>query len=364
MNKALEDLQAGRDPFAPSRDGERGEFYQSVAKWSKWLVILAGVLSFVVSHTLSEAPTGDPSAQYVRVGTGWVCMLMFVVSLVLGVVALCVMRRHGSEGILRPALTGVCISAFCIYLFGDGFLRGYRNARARAELNEKINQIRARERMYLTNNSPITTESELKKINEAQSILDHATQNSSGDQALLSQAMSAYLTRTKVELARFAKAADPIGDVADFDMRKVNHPEDLNKQIQQVKNFMAANEKLLEFVNNSDNLLIGELQKVHLPQNRIDEAMKGYRFAIEGQNDLAIKIRLQDRRFGEALLGTLGLLADNWGKWKYSTEKKTVLFEDHTVWKKYIGYLDELEAAQKEETSVQRQLYTLKSKQR
>jgi hypothetical protein len=184
MNKALEDLQAGRDPYTPSLDEGRGELYQNVAKWSKWLVILAGVLGFVVSRTLSETPGGDPSVRYVYLGTGAVCCLMWLASLILGVIALISMRKYGMEGIVKPALGGVCVSVFCLYLFGDGFVRGFRNARARAELQEKVKQIRARDRMDFTNEAPITATGELKKINEAQSIIDQAARDSSGDQGV------------------------------------------------------------------------------------------------------------------------------------------------------------------------------------
>jgi hypothetical protein len=175
--------------------------------------------------------------------------------------------------------------------------------------------------------------------------------------------MSAYLTKAKAPIAAYAKAVEPIKNLAEFKVSQVNRQDQLETHIQQVKIFMTANDKLLAFLKNSDNVLIGEFQNVGLPQTGIDQAMKGYRRAMAGQNELSIKIRMHDKNIGDALLGALGLLDDNWGKWRYSTEKDTVLFDDHTLWKKYIGYLKDLEAAQKEEAGLQRQLVELKGKE-
>src|SRR4051794_32961486 len=121
MNKALEDLQAGRDPFAPSPDDSKSEFYQNLAKWSKWLTILAAALYFVVSRSLPDAPPGDQGRRYVLLGLAVVCGLMLLTSLVLGIIALCAVPKYGSEDILKPALRGVIVSLLVIAGFGYGY---------------------------------------------------------------------------------------------------------------------------------------------------------------------------------------------------------------------------------------------------
>jgi len=363
MNKALEDLQAGRDPFASTRDDSDSERYQNIAKWSRWLTILAGVLGYVVTHTLSETAAGDPSTRYVKLGTGLVCCLMVLASLILGIIALCAIPKHGSEGILKPALLGVIISIVFLSLFGSGFVRGYQNSRARAALDDQVKKIRARDRMDLTNDQPISASSQVKKLNETQSALDQAAQNSSGDQALVARAMSAYFAKGRAQAARYATAAEPIEKIARFNMSGVTQQNQVEAQIQQVKAFVAENDKLLTFLRDSDQLLTGELENIHLPQHRIDEVMKGYRRAIAGQNDLSVKVRIQDKNIGTALLGALELLDANWGKWKYNTDQKTIIFDDHVVWKKYIACLKQVDAAQKEQSKAQQQLAELIGKQ-
>ena len=77
MNKALEDLQAGRDPFAPPKEDNDSKFFQNIAKWSSRLPLVAGIFCFVVLKTMKEFTDGGQSAQYVRLVTLGICGLLF-----------------------------------------------------------------------------------------------------------------------------------------------------------------------------------------------------------------------------------------------------------------------------------------------
>src|SRR4051794_14873437 len=103
MNKALEELQAGRDPLAPSPDESNSEFYKNVAKWCSWLPLLAGAFCFVVSKTLKDFTDGGHGVQFVRLCALGVGSLMILTSLILGLIALTGIRKCGTEGILKPA---------------------------------------------------------------------------------------------------------------------------------------------------------------------------------------------------------------------------------------------------------------------
>jgi hypothetical protein len=363
MNKALEDLQAGRDPFAPSREDDNAELFQNFAKWSRWLTILAGVLAYVVTRTLPETAAGDPSTRYIRLGTGLVCCLMVLASLVLGIIALSAMRKHGTDGILKPALLGVTISIVFLSFFGSGFVRGYQNAQARAALDEQVKKIRARDRMDLTNDQPLSAEARMKQLNETQSVLDQAANSSSGDQALITRAMSGYLTRAKAEVTRYSATLEPIPQISRFDMSAVTQQNQVEAQMQQVKAFIAANDKLLAFLKNTDQILIGELEAVQLSQLGIDAAMRGFRRSLSGQNELTLKVRMQDKNIGMALLGALELIDSNWGKWKYSTDGRMVIFDDPAVRQKFIACLKQVDTAKKEQLNAQRELAALIGKQ-
>jgi hypothetical protein len=87
--------------------------------------------------------------------------------------------------------------------------------------------------------------------------------------------------------------------------------------------------------------------------------MKGYHRGAAAQTEVAVKIRDQDVIIGNSMLAAYDILEANWGKWKWNVEQRTVVFDDHVVWKKYIACLDAIEAADSEETRLQKQLLAL-----
>jgi hypothetical protein len=360
MNKALEDLQAGRDPFAPSPEKLKKEFYQNIGRWSKWLAIFAAAFVFaIIAWGPTKSAPGGTVTHYVRLGLAAACVLMLFTSLILGVIALCAMPRFGSDGILKPTVRGIILSILCLAFFANGYRKLEQNRQALSKLAGHTKQVQAEDNQAQAGEQGPSGSNEVKRLNTVQRVLDQTAQDSTGAQALAMRAMSAFFAKAKVPLANYAKAVEPMKDVMELDMSHINRREQLQTQVQTVKSFMAASEALSAFEKNSERVLNDELAGVHLSQVEIDATMRGYRSGSAGQNELSAKMHEQDKRQGTALLGALNLLDANWGKWKYSAEQKDLAFDDHTVWKKYIAYLNELAAVAIEQSKLHEQLGAL-----
>src|SRR2546427_492399 len=61
-----------------------------------------------------------------------IALLLLVVGLVLGVIALFGIRKHGTRGILAPALAGILISGLLVFIFVTNFLAARAKARRAA----------------------------------------------------------------------------------------------------------------------------------------------------------------------------------------------------------------------------------------
>jgi hypothetical protein len=362
MNKALEDLQAGRDPFAPKPEELASEFYQNIAKWSTWMTILAAVFCFVVSRTLPAATPGDHLDRYMRFGFLAVCGLMLLASIVLGVIALCAIPKYGSEGVLKPALRGIIVSLLLLGSFGNSYSQGLKNQKALLAMEQRAKDLRAQESKGLATGKISDVSAHLKKLNAAASALDQASHDSAGSQALAIKAMGGFLAKTRVLLVNYVKAAKPMETMTGLDTKNITRQDQLQTQRETVKTFLAANRSLMDYYKNSETVLSNELASAQLSQAEIDGALKGYRRGGAGQYDVSIKLREQDERVGLALVAGLDLLDANWGKWKYSAEKEAALFDDHKVWKKFIACLDDLTAAYKEAGQLQQQSAVLAKK--
>ena len=64
-----------------------------------------------------------------------VCALVVILSLILGIVALCGMREHGPQKILIPSIFGISINGLIILFFAFALIAGF--IEGRAELREK-----------------------------------------------------------------------------------------------------------------------------------------------------------------------------------------------------------------------------------
>jgi hypothetical protein len=357
MNKALEDLQAGRDPFVSSHEESAPEHTYTMARLSLWLPIIAAVLSVGVMNAL-KGETGAIVAL-VTLATAGVFVIMIVTSIVLGAIALAGMPRNGSEGILGRSLWGIGLSLVLLGFFGVGLLRGVMTSQATRTMHEATLQMQADMKKDIDTGRGISADRQEARLNDLKASMDSAAQGTSGDAALLAQAGSAYLSRIQATMKDYASAANGLRNPPVLDMNGVTQRSQLQARKELVKKFMAENEKLRAFAVNSEQIFNEEMIRVSVPEAERQSGLDAFRKSSAGKHDLQMKIRDDDHEMGVAMLAMLDLLDENWGKWTYNPDRKKVLFNNDATLDQYITYRDEITAAGQEQKKFQSQLVSI-----
>jgi hypothetical protein len=359
MNKALEDLQAGRDPYAAAREAEPDpEPYYRAAKASLWLPITAVLFSEAIREALPAMP--GQVGRWATIGAGGIAFLLLLAGLVVAIVALCGVPKHGREGILTRSLIGICLSLILLGFFAtgvvNGFTRAWQNHKMAQSINESARDITTGMKQDLEQGHEISIARQQRRLDGMQQSLAAASEGASGDTALVAKAGAAYLQKLQPLVAEYAEAAKSLKEPPILDLRGLERREQLQAKKALVQKFLATNEKITAFTANPEKRFRAELEKASVPAKTVEASLAGFRKSVTSRSELTAKIRDDDRRMGNALLGMLDLLDANWGRWSYNTQKQKTIFQDDAVLDKYIGYRDEVEAAGREQKRLQTQL--------
>ena len=358
MNKALEDLQAGRDPFAAAREAEPNpEPYYQAASASVWLPILSVVFCKVIVEA-TKAMSG-PASHWVALGAGAIAGLLLLAGLVVAIVALCGIPRHGRERILVRSLIGLSLSLLFLGVFAtgivSGFTKAWQNRTIAQSIRESSKEIATGTKRDVEQGRGISVARQQLRIEGMQHSLEAASEGASGDTALLAKASAAYLQKLQPVMKEYGDAVKSLMEPPILNLDGVERREQLQARRVLVQRFLAVNEKLAAFTANPEKRFREELEKGSVPAKTVEAALAGYRKSAASQADVAAKIRNDDRRMGNALLGMLDVLDANWGRWSYNTQKQKTIFQDDAALDKYIGYREEMEAATKEQKRLQAQ---------
>jgi len=356
MNKALEDLQAGRDPFALAHEAESNHetFYYGAAKWCAALPVVAGV-TVKVWTTISKGVEG-PNARWLAVGAGGLFVLLLLAALVLGIIALCGTAKLGRQGLLGRSIWGIVASLILLTLFGAGVLRGVRDVATVRALTASSKRLQEDTKRDFERGDGVSPEKQELRVARLQAQMESASQLSSGNTALFAQSASAYLQRMQPIMREYSTATKQLQQPSVLDMRGVERREQLGAKKNSVKKFMTANDNLRNFVVNGEKICQEELERAQMPPEARATALKGFQQGFAKTKEVNLQIREDDQRMGVAMLGMLELLDSNWGKWRYNTARAKVVFDDDAVLDKYVTYREELETAAREQVKLQAKL--------
>jgi|GEM_PF-5988217 hypothetical protein len=368
MNKALEDLQAGRDPFAASRNEihiaqePSRPFCYRAARLAVWMPIIGGLLIYGGNNAL-EGVTGTVGLLG-RLALVAVFILVELGSLVMGVIALSGVREYGPEGLLWRGLRSVVGSLIVMGLFTSAVVSVVRLGieNRRTLLAMRATAVRAR-----TDAQENTTEKPEEKPAPAAPAQPQpaapvplvpdpslvAAPAATPDDAVVSKATSAYLQKILGLTTNYTSAVRALEDPPILNMSTVARREQLIAKKELVKKFLAINEKLEAFVANSDDVYRKELQLAHCTPEKVEATVDAYRRSSQEKNLLALKIRGADQRKGDAMLGIIEVLDSSWGQWKYDQETKRVLFTDGGALRNYLTYREAMDSAVSDQKRLQ-----------
>jgi hypothetical protein len=359
MNRALEDLQAGRDPFAPKPPEDDGSMFFKCARLSFWVPIGTGVFCAGVANALKGVE--GQAAHITRFILLGAVGLALVVGVVLAIIALCGVPKYGASGLVGPALRGLLASGGILWLTITGFMHGIHNVRALTSATDTVRQVDKDIKKDLINEKDpqVAMQKAQLGLERVKLAMNSVSDGNSGTSALMAKAFSSHVTKMQALLKDYAAAMNGIMTPPVLDMNGVTQRSQLQGRKDLVKKFMAANDKLQDFLAQRQKIFGEDLEQAGVPVDERDKAVKGYAQGAAQQDGVLMKIREQDRRMGKAFLAMIDLLDADWGKWSYNAERKKVDFEDPKTWDKFINYRDEVQSAAREQRKLQLQLASL-----
>ena len=326
--------------------------------WTSILTILfsIGVQSALSGHTGQWVPIA-------RLAGAALVFLLYMASLVLGIVALCGMREHGKEGILWQSITGITLSLGIFLFVGvfvvHGALMAMQNRKAAAAVTQAAREVHEETKQDFNRDHKITMESAQPKIDKLKTTLDGVAKEGSADMALAANATKAYLEKVQALMSDYSAAAKLLRSPPVLNMSGVESREQLQAKRKVVENFMAANEKLMAFITRGEKPFREELVRFKVSEEMTESVLKGYRGKATERNILQVKIRQTDQQIGTSMLGILDVLDASWGGWKYSAEKKKTIFSDTAALEKYNDYSKTIQLAADEQNRLLGKLVNL-----
>jgi hypothetical protein len=299
----------------------------------------------------------------IAVVVSFLLAVIYLLSIILGLVALTGMSREGNEGTLRRSILGVVISGALLGFWSVGFVHGYqtgmKNRKAAQAITQATHEINKDLTKEVAEKGSVTPSASKDNAQKMKTALDNASKQMTGDDALVARAGSGYMGRLQKILNDYTAAAQTIRSPSMLSMNGVGQREQLAARKEAVNKFLAANEKLMSFFTKAETIFREELARAKVPPALLDATLKGYRGTADERNFLQVQIRMTDQRIGNAMLGMLDLLDSNWGNWKYNPEKENVTFQDTSAIGKYNDYVKDMNDASKEQAQLQSKLVNL-----
>ncbi len=343
------------------REATGPSIYRRCALFSLWAPILTILFSIGVRSAL-----GGNTGQWVpvaRVAAAAMVFLLFMASLVSGIVALCGMREEGKEGILWQSIVGIMLSLGIFGVTGVLIIHGVQmamqNHKATEAMTQTVRELQEESKRDFNRDHKIGLDSAQPKLDKMKTALDGMAKEGTGDAVLTANASKAYLEKLQVLMSEYTAGAKLLQSPPVMDMSGVESKEQLQAKRKVVEDFMAANEKLMAFFTRGEMTFRDELVRFKVPAEMTEQVLKGYRSSATERNILIVKIRQTDQQIGTAMLGMLDVLDANWGGWKYSAEKKKTIFSDKATLEKYNEFYRTMQLAGSEQKRLQGQLVNL-----
>jgi hypothetical protein len=294
---------------------------------------------------------------------GGITLLLCGLSLLLGIIALCGIPKHGTQGILWRSLRGMLASGVILAFMGEGFVHGYQAAiRARSALlaqRQAAQDSHDGSKKETDGSNTQASTGTQSQVDKSKTAPEKPAQAWPVDTSLAAKATSHFQRELQNLTKDYAEAAQQLRNPWVLDMSTVDKREELAARKDTVQKFMASNEKLLAFVMNGEKHYRDDLARFDIPEEVCEGALRTYRRSTEEWNFLTLKTRQSDQQIGTALLGMLDTLDAGWGKWKFSPENRTPIFSDNALVAKYNAYFKAMQSAHADQKQTLAQLANL-----
>lgn len=313
-------------------------FHHQAAKLSLVTLLLL-FLSGIASRSLREGGVSVVTLEWIRLG-------IIVSGFLLALLALAGVPKHGAKGLLGRAVSGLFINGLLIFIFATNFMAGRSAAKKRAE---DVDQLRGVSKEFaskqLANTNLNDMDGRLEVMDELGTKMDAVSKNLSGEAKLLAQGTASFVKRMKSGLAEYESASKKFDVDKTIDFSNVTVPMELGNRRQTVENFLAANGKLLDLYANIVVVYREEMQKTGMTPSAVEQVLTGMKRRDQTANRVQVAMRHNDKSLGEAAIGLINVLEEQWGKWRFVDDQDAVYVEDDAARKQYSDFIDQLNAA-------------------
>lgn len=346
-------------PFPPPAPKPAGKTFAHQAAMASLLAPLLAILASAGAHAASQ---GQPASRAAELIIGLMCLMFIVTGFTMAIIGLCGIRQNGPRGILGRSVAGLVINGLLLIFFVISFMAGLANGvksrQFTQDLQSTVQDMQANARQSYNPKTGITNV-DLKSLNRIQNQFDNAAKTLSGDDALISQAMSRYVARMQDGLEKYNNAASKLRAAEVLNLETLSDKGLIAPRRALVQDFIAANDELKAVMTNSEDSIRADLTSLNVAPQEIDQAIAGFDSKFTPRRALVLQIRECDDHMGQAMTGILDLLETNWGKWNYDPTTNLVQFEDADAQSSYHQFLAALKAASQEQIKAQGELVNL-----
>ena len=302
----------------------------------------------------SQKIAGPNLATATMVFSGVSCLLMFI-GLIMGILALLLMKPGGRTNIAVCSLAGLGFIGVQIALTAPDLLNSlHARARTLARPDEAIENVTAANKdlsrqtgTSLKSNAPAPN---LKQFSQA---LDQAAKANAGEDALVWKGSQAYLARIQTIQQAYQVASSNLTAARVLSTSNLTSRQTIIDRRALVEEFLKCNADLKNFMNGGEDNFRSELVRQNVSPAVIESVISGFHKTSVAQVPVVSEIHSQGDRIGRGMLTVLDLLDVNWGHWTYNPADGHVQFESPNLVEQYNAILKGIAEAAKEQATAQ-----------
>lgn len=322
--------------------------------------LVAPLIAILLSAAIRAAFT--PVPPVVLIVSGLLAILFFIIGFITAIIGLCGIRESGSRGLLGRGIAGLLINGlfliFCSLAAINGFQKAVTSRQLVTDLHTDTQELQANAKQSYNPKTGITN-IDFKSLDRLQSDFNTAAQTTSGDDALVFQALSRYTAQMRSDLEKYHEAAAQLRTGHILTTSNLTDKTQIESRRELVQNFLTANQDLMHTTTNSADSIREDLENLKIPPAKIDSLMVRFNAKFAPRRDLEMQIRVCDDHIGQSMLTILDLLESDWGRWHYNAVNRKIYFNNPASLETYQNSLEAIHIAGKEQVMFQGQMVNL-----
>lgn len=257
-------------------------------------------------------------------------------------------------GVLIAGFVVLCVAVLGIIVLGAAASRQRQAARESFEEAQRISA-EARLKMDEANKKGdpasgfAAVDSAIEKVKQG----NKSTSSDPGD-AANARGMTNFETKMQLWLREYSSAAITLKK-ANILGGEIHDRVTIEQDRQIVRDFLAANARLLELALHTEDMMRAELDAEHVPVSKREASVAGFLSAQTGMRPVGIQMRRCGQTIGESILSVLDLFDQHWGQWQYDDKTGQIRFQDNETRDAYNALLEKIRATTVEQAKLQEQ---------